>query len=501
MKNNSDFLTVATPAPWDRGAPVINGPVLWGATPGRELLYALPVRGERPLHFEWSGEIPPGLRLDPDRGFVTGRAPAGIYRLRFLVSNRLGRAEKPFRFEIAPNRLCRTPLLGWSSWNACVDLVTQEAVAEAATLMAATGLQARGYSYINIDSCWQGTRGGESNAIQPNAKFPDMKALVDHIHRLGLHAGIYSTPMVQAWGAINHLFLPGSTGYPLDPAYYHFYFGGCGKTPFETNDAAAFAKWGFDYLKYDWPECDIMHTERMRRALDATGRDFVLSLCTSCDWKLYDDYSRSANILRANGDTRARWNVILRNGFTGDHWSKLVRPGCWFDMDMLGLGVMQMNVPSEENREGATDGLSRDEAITHFLAWACFPCSLQLSCDLAKLDGFTGALVANEEVLAVNQDEFAGCSECIEETRTERNGKLERRVKLYRRPLANGDVLFTAFNLGEVAEKIACPLPSGDFARFRDLLAGENLDSPDFALPPHGARAVRMIRRENLADA
>ena len=132
MKNNSDFLTVATPAPWDRGAPVINGPVLWGATPGRELLYALPVRGERPLHFEWSGEIPPGLRLDPDRGFVTGRAPAGIYRLRFLVSNRLGRAEKPFRFEIAPNRLCRTPLLGWSSWNACVDLVTQEAVAEAA---------------------------------------------------------------------------------------------------------------------------------------------------------------------------------------------------------------------------------------------------------------------------------------------------------------------------------------------------------------------------------
>ena len=171
MKNNSDFLTVATPAPWDRGAPVINGPVLWGATPGRELLYALPVRGERPLHFEWSGEIPPGLRLDPDRGFVTGRAPAGIYRLRFLVSNRLGRAEKPFRFEIAPNRLCRTPLLGWSSWNACLDLVSQQAVAEAASRMADTGLQARGYSYINIDSCWE-PAAARATRFSPTPNFP-----------------------------------------------------------------------------------------------------------------------------------------------------------------------------------------------------------------------------------------------------------------------------------------------------------------------------------------
>ena len=239
----------------------------------------------------------------------------------------------------------------------------------------------------------------------------------------------------------------------------------------------------------------------MRQALDKTGRDFVLSLCTSCDWRLYDGYARSANILRANGDTRARWSVILRNGFTGDHWSRLVRPGCWFDMDMLGLGVMQMNVPSEENREGATDGLSRDEAITHFLAWACFPCSLQLSCDLSRLDDFTGALVANEEVLAVNQDDFAGCAECVEETRTERNGKLERHVKLYRRPLANGDVLFTAFNLGEVSEKVTCPLRTGDCTRFRDLLAGEDLASPDFALPPHGARAVRMILKGNAANA
>ena len=101
----------------------------------------------------------------------------------------------------------------------------------------------------------------------------------------------------------------------------------------------------------------------------------------------------------------------------------------------------------------------------------------------------------------MNQDDFAGCAECVEETRTERNGKLERHVKLYRRPLANGDVLFTAFNLGEVSEKVTCPLRTGDCTRFRDLLAGEDLASPDFALPPHGARAVRMILKGNAANA
>ena len=42
-----------------------------------------------------------------------------------------------------------------------------------------TGLAAHGYSYVNIDSCWQGSRGGPLNAIQPNRKSPDMRSLAD----------------------------------------------------------------------------------------------------------------------------------------------------------------------------------------------------------------------------------------------------------------------------------------------------------------------------------
>ena len=36
------------------------------------------------------------------------------------------------------------------------------------------GLAAHGWSYINIDDCWQGERGGKFNALQGNERFPDM---------------------------------------------------------------------------------------------------------------------------------------------------------------------------------------------------------------------------------------------------------------------------------------------------------------------------------------
>ena len=54
-----------------------------------------------------------------------------------------------------------------------------------------------------------------------------MKGLTDHIHSLGLKAGIYSSPGPTTCG--------GCTA-----SWQH-----------EDQDAKTFADWGFDYLKYD----------------------------------------------------------------------------------------------------------------------------------------------------------------------------------------------------------------------------------------------------------
>ena len=62
--------------------------------------------------------------------------------------------------------------MGWSSWNCWGDAVSQEKVLSSARAMVGKGLRDHGWTYVNIDDGWQGPRGGEYNAIQPNKSFP-----------------------------------------------------------------------------------------------------------------------------------------------------------------------------------------------------------------------------------------------------------------------------------------------------------------------------------------
>ena len=70
-----------------------------------------------------------------------------------------------------------------------------------------------------------------------------MKGLVDHIHSLGLKAGIYSSPGP-------------TTCQGLGASCQH-----------EEQDARAYARWGFDYLKYDWCGYSQHRAERRRSTI------------------------------------------------------------------------------------------------------------------------------------------------------------------------------------------------------------------------------------------
>ncbi len=71
------------------------------------------------------------------------------------------------------------------------------------------------------------TRDEEENVL-PNDNFPDMKAMTDYIHSLGLRAGIYTSPGPR-------------TCQQYEGSFEH-----------ERQDAEQYAAWGFDFLKYDW---------------------------------------------------------------------------------------------------------------------------------------------------------------------------------------------------------------------------------------------------------
>jgi alpha-galactosidase len=104
--------------------------------------------------------------------------------LSLVVSAGIGAAQQPV--PLAP-----TPPMGWNSWNHFREKVSAEVVRAQAQAMVKNGMKAAGYRYVSIDDGWAGRRDAQG-FIHPNAKFPDMKALADDVHRLGLKFGIYT---------------------------------------------------------------------------------------------------------------------------------------------------------------------------------------------------------------------------------------------------------------------------------------------------------------------
>lgn len=380
---------VATASQWDAGAPQINSPGRYGASPGKEFLYTIPATGERPIRYAAEG-LPSGLVLDAATGRISGQAAReGEYPVRLLASNCHGQHEKALTIVIRPNALALTPPLGWNSWNCFRGQIDADMIREIAKGMVSSGLAARGYTFVNIDSGWQSSeRGGPFNAIIPHEGFPDMAGLCAEVHDLGLKLGIYSAPYVVPWGTEGCGSTSGivDTHYPLrvgKPGKY------VGMLKHEAEDAAQYAAWGIDYLKYDWRDTDMELTERMSRALQQTSRDMVFSITTDVS---IQDKSVVGNLWRSNRDTKPTWESVKGNGFGDDDWSSAVGPGHWFDLDMLALK------PRDEKQ------LSNDEAVACFTRWAIAPSPIFIDCIPGELDEFTLNLLSNEEVLAVNQD-------------------------------------------------------------------------------------------------
>jgi len=153
-----------------------------------------------------------------------------------------------------------TPPMGWNSWNKFACDIDERLIRETADAMVKTGMKDAGYQYVNIDDCWQGQRDADGN-IQPDPKhFPSgIKALADYVHDKGLKLGIYSDA-----GATTCDARPGSRGH-------------------EYQDALTYARWGIDYVKYDWCDTQGISAEAayttMRDAIANSGRPMLFSMC------------------------------------------------------------------------------------------------------------------------------------------------------------------------------------------------------------------------------
>jgi alpha-galactosidase len=387
--------SILTPPPAE--TPRINSARIFGVRPGHPFLYTIAATGVRPMRFAAEG-LPAGLTLDAATGRITGTLAApGQHGVTLRAENAKGAARQTLRI-VCGDRLALTPPLGWNSWNAGGPFVDAAKVRAAAKAMVDKGLIHHGWSYINIDDAWQGKRGGAYGAIQPNEKFADMKGLIDEIHRLGLKAGIYSTPWVTSYAN----YVGGSADNPEGAWNGEVDKGRVGRRhgtyPFAWADARQWADWGFDYLKYDWNPNDVEHVRQMADALRYSGRDVVYSLSNSAPFDDADEWATYANAWRTTGDIRDTWPSMSQKGFGQNKWASFAGPGHWNDPDMLVLGLVGWQGKLHFTQ------LTPDEQYTHISLWSLLASPLLIGCDMARLDDFTVSLLGNDEVLAVNQD-------------------------------------------------------------------------------------------------
>ncbi|MGB6689352.1 MAG: glycoside hydrolase family 27 protein [Terracidiphilus sp.] len=293
-------------------------------------------------------------------------------------------AAQPARAQSAAVSVAQTPPMGWNSWNFFAERVTDKDIRAAADELVSTGMKDAGYIYVNIDDTWEGKRDA-NGVLHTNSKFPDMKALADYVHSKGFKIGIYSGPGPKTCGGYE-----GSLGH-------------------EAQDAKMYADWGIDYLKYDLcsfiPE--VMEKQaphdmaaqmrlmeaayvKMAKALKATGRPIVLSLC-QYGWDAPWEWAPAlgGNLWRTTDDINATWDRIAVIGFSQAGLERYAGPGHWNDPDMLEVGNGKLTL--EENR-------------SHFSLWAMLAAPLLAGNDLTKMTPEVKAILTNRDVIAIDQD-------------------------------------------------------------------------------------------------
>jgi alpha-galactosidase len=457
--------------PSESPQPRINGPSVVGARPGHPFFYHVPVTGQAPVSLAVD-DLPPGLSFSAASGEISGVASQpGEYKVRLRAENARGQYGKVLRIVLG-DTIALTPPLGWNSWNCFAGAVDDAKIRAAADAMVRSGLINHGWTFINIDDTWEGKR-DDKGFIQSNEKFPDMKALAEYVHAKGLKIGIYSSPGPKTCAG-------------FEASWQH-----------EEKDAQQYASWGFDYLKYDWCSysevVDKSLPEReglmkpyhvMDAALRKQDRDVVFSLC---QYGMGDVWKWGAevggNCWRTTGDIGDSWNSMSGIGFSQNGHEKWAGPGHWNDPDMLILGKVGWGHLHPTR-------LTPNEQYTHISLWCLLSAPLLIGADMSQLDPFTFNLLANDEVLAVNQDALG--RQASRKAKDEQN-------EVWAKDMSDGSRAVGLFNRGEEAAEVTVhwsDLGLTGQCRVRDLWRQKDLgnfsDSFTANVPRHGVCLVRI---------
>jgi alpha-galactosidase len=348
--------------------------------------------------------------------------------------------------------LALTPPMGWNTWNKFACNVNEQMIRDMADSMVSSGMKDAGYLYINIDDCWHGERDSLGFIHPDPARFPrGMKALTDYVHSKGLRMGIYSD------------------------AGYKTCAGKLGSRGYEYQDALTYAKWGIDYLKYDWCNTEGLNQlgayMTMRDALYAAGRPIVFSICewgSSRPWEWGKDVG---NLWRTTGDISANFERNIDHGTwiqlsvlsildQQDSLRKYAGPGHWNDPDMLEVG----------------NGMTNNEDRAHFSMWCMLAAPLIAGNDLTNMSKETRDILTNKEVIAVDQDSLG-----VEGFRYVASDKYSSNdsIEVWFKPLEQGNWATCFLNRGIVPKDVVFNFQKQNVS---DDLSGMKIEKADYTI-------------------
>lgn len=282
------------------------------------------------------------------------------------------------------------PTMGWSSWNTFALNISDSIIMNQADVMASTTLKDAGYKYINIDDGYFGGRDPKTGhlLIHPQ-RFPrGLKGVVDHIHALGLKAGIYSDAGANTCGN---------------------YYGGdaiaheVGLYRHDQQDCDFFFKeLDFDFIKVDYCGADAPQNRQrycldprerytaIHEAMEKTGKKGLR--LNVCRWDYPGTWVHDvATSWRMSVDINCSWPSVRGIIDQSLYLSAYCYGGRYNDMDMLEVGRT----------------LSPEEDRTHFGMWCIMSSPLLIGCDMSTLTPEAMDLLCNKELIALNQDSLA----------------------------------------------------------------------------------------------
>ncbi len=285
-------------------------------------------------------------------------------------------------------QLAKTPPMGFNTWNnfGCNN-ISQTVIQGITDAMATNGMKDAGYTYVNVDDCWEGPRDANGFISATNQWTGNsLKSVADYVHSKGMKFGAYTSLGKTTCDQSGHAATYG----------------------FESQDVRQWVSWGVDYIKVDW--CNVVTSQSAnpgkaykvlgdtiyKYAGPTSARPIVYSIC---NWGVGNPWtfgrSSGGQLWRTTGDINQSWGSITGNLDQQVNLFSYAGPGGpgesggWNDPDMLEVGRGSLNA---------------DENKAHFGMWCLLTAPLIAGNDVRTMSSEVLNILINKEVIAVDQD-------------------------------------------------------------------------------------------------